>query len=366
MNTPFYRSNTEIMVTGDGLSAAIARQLLKSEEKKQKGTIANGNHHILLRAESAELLSKIYGVRAEDLPGKKVKQKHIKWGTASFHTSPSDGLLVNTSKLFEYFNSGNLNKYSQARNYDYEDACSAFTVTSIKNRHEFVIGNRYIFAGKITAIAPDSKSESIWISSVPNGWIFISPTETQNEWLVQRCVLGESVVQEEQIYLEALSILAAKKTDQQLSLSKINTPITWNPFCWHNNNIYIGTAAVSYDPICGDGVGKAIKNVYWAVASLNQCDFRNEALIKDLSSIYQLKVAESFWSHLCSSYQFYKQILKPIDLNKQFPEILIEKCHSIVQEFRSNLKGYSLALDAVTPNNPKIHYQCNQPNSILL
>lgn len=157
------------------------------------------------------------------------------------------------------------------------------------------------FGSRVATVIPvelldSADSSTCAMESFDDGWLFLIPSAPNSGWLL---ALGAP----------ALHMLSRSQTIAA-SVSKLGPPTgefpayprIASPLCgpdW----LACGTAAMAFDPICGDGTGHAIREAILASAVI-------QALAKgappdDLSAHYEARLTAAFRRHLLLCREFY-------------------------------------------------------------
>lgn len=121
---------------------------------------------------------------------------------------------------------------------------------------EHAFGSRTASA---TAVELKSETSACWIESLQDGWLFLVPGSSTTGWLISvggplGDMLAQSRLVAQQVHTPAASGGAFPAH-----------PRIVDPLCapgW----LACGTAAMAFDPICGDGTGNAIREAILAAA----------------------------------------------------------------------------------------------------
>ena len=156
---------------------------------------------------------------------------------------------------------------------------------------ENCFGTRTASALPITLMRT-SDAETCWIESLDDGWLFLTPG-----WLLS---VGASA----EVLLDRSRLVAAQIADcgQPSGTFPAYARIT-SPLCgpgW----LACGTAAMAFDPICGDGTAHAIREAILASAVIRALD--NGGSPGDLLSHYEARLTAGFQRHLTLCRQFYR------------------------------------------------------------
>jgi hypothetical protein len=151
--------------------------------------------------------------------------------------------------------------------------------------HRF--GSRIAWAARVE-MAP---SETCWIESLENGWLFLN-----SGWLLSvggqpEALLSHSRLVKNQIrgHEEAAVPFPASP--------RMVTPLGGEGW------IACGTAAMSFDPLCGDGTAHAVREAILASAVVRASDEGGD--VSGLVSHYEARLTAGFQRHLIETQRFY-------------------------------------------------------------
>jgi len=141
-----------------------------------------------------------------------------------------------------------------------------------------------------------SPPETCWIESLENGWLFLIPHAPGSAWLLAvgsapAALLSASRVIQNQI------AEAQASARQFPAYPRIVSPLAGDRW------LACGSAAMAFDPLCGDGTAHAIREAILASAVIR-------AVVKDgqLDSVrahYQARLTAGFRRHLALCREFY-------------------------------------------------------------
>ncbi len=143
----------------------------------------------------------------------------------------------------------------------------------------------------------DTDSATCWMESVPDGWLFLIAEAPLTGWLIAvgapaEVLLGQSRVIERQI----------DRCDGNGKEFPAYPRIA-SPLCgadW----LACGTAAVAFDPICGDGTANAMREAILAAAVINAAKRGENA--GQLLRHYEKRLLAGFQKHLALCLEFYR------------------------------------------------------------
>lgn len=166
-----------------------------------------------------------------------------------------------------------------------------------------VFGRRHVISVEVE-LAPACEQLAYWIESVPDGWVLLAPLgngtglmqamvptlpedtrATLTEWLEQTCLIGGGVTE------VSARVSVFEAAPQQSA-----------PLCgagW----IAVGDAAISLDPVCGDGTGYAVRS---AILAASVTEGMAAGLPRDdCLGHYAFRLSRTFAAHLEACRQYY-------------------------------------------------------------
>ena len=187
------------------------------------------------------------------------------------------------------------------------------------------------------SLAVDLKDESnpsaCWIESLESGWLFLTPG-----WLLAVGGTPESLLAQSRVV--AAQIHEPRSTPREFPAY----PRIADPFCgpgW----LACGTAALAFDPLCGDGVGNAIREAILAAAVIRA--IAEGANVDGVLAHYRGRLLAGFARHLDLCRQFYATGNSGPWWDSEFGQILkgMEWCGRQTENerrFRYRLNGFEL------------------------
>ena len=180
-----------------------------------------------------------------------------------------------------------------------EDSAAAWTIFASRplpsTVTEQAFGSRYAFAA-VVVLKSTASPDACWIESLENGWLFLisggegrgfllSVGDTPDDLLCRSCLVVRQI--------EELS----KSAFRLPAYPRIAAPLC-GPL-W----LACGSAAMAFDPICGDGAAHAVREAILAAAVIRAV-VREEDNAR-LSSHYEARLTAGFRRHLSLCRQFY-------------------------------------------------------------
>lgn len=141
----------------------------------------------------------------------------------------------------------------------------------------------------------DDSSDACWIESQREGWLFLLPTGSTNGWLL--CVGGcpENMLTDSRLVVE--QIAAADAAAERFP----SHPRAIEPLAgpgW----MACGSAALGFDPLCGEGAGNAAREAILAAAVIRAASEGED--VQHLAAHYSARLIAGFRKHLevCRDY----------------------------------------------------------------
>jgi hypothetical protein len=158
------------------------------------------------------------------------------------------------------------------------------------------------FGGRMAAASPiklaaAARADSCWIESLPSGWLFLLPCGARRGWLLAVGGPAESLLAVSRLVGDQLAELG-RASGLFPSHPRITDPLGGPGW------LRCGSAALSFDPLCGDGVGHAARE-----AILSSAVIRSAAELGDVDSLighYQARLMAGFRRHLGVCSGFYR------------------------------------------------------------
>jgi hypothetical protein len=192
----------------------------------------------------------------------------------------------------------------------------------------------------LVRLDPAARADSSWIESVPSGWLFLLPCGADRGWLLAVGGPAQSLITESHLVVNQLAELG-RASRLFPSHPRVTDPLGGPGW------LRCGSAALGFDPLCGDGVGHAARE-----AILGSAVIRSVAEGGDVDSLighYQARLMAGFRRHLgvCSGY--YRAGGRGLWWDEQVNDTLrgLDWTSQRLQTFdapRYRLKGFALEL----------------------
>ncbi|HEX4167365.1 MAG TPA: hypothetical protein VHZ55_18015 [Bryobacteraceae bacterium] len=142
----------------------------------------------------------------------------------------------------------------------------------------------------------ETASETCWVESLDGGWLFLLPTCECTGSLI---AVGDSATE----LLEHSRLVNPQIESLSAAGGRFAAyPRILDPLCapgW----LACGSAVMSFDPICGEGAGQAVREAILASALLEH--WLNGHLLEGLLNHYSSRLLAGFLRHLVTCRRFY-------------------------------------------------------------
>ena len=254
-----------------------------------------------------------------------LNQRRIRWGTeASVLNIGQLSMVINGNCLVKLLEERLLQVYKQ-QVYLNESPPKLDESTIFDFRHDWVVdaggrksviaqnlgkGKRHMFGHRCilsteVKLSKDSEQNACWMETVADGWMFLVPLGERRALL--QCMVPIVREKPSQMLMHSLEGSQTIKSLVDNFLSSIAVfsafPQMLTSLCEHQW-IAVGDAAISFDPISGDGTGYAIRGAILATSVMNSIAFQDLANNQYLHH-YTQRLHKTFVSHLQQCLKYY-------------------------------------------------------------
>jgi len=141
-----------------------------------------------------------------------------------------------------------------------------------------------------------SDPEACWIESLENGWLFLIPHAPGSAWLLAVGSAPGALLEASRVIREQVA-QAHTRAGEFPAYPKITAPLSGNRW------LACGTAAMAFDPLCGDGTAHAIREAILASAVIRAVV--NDGPNVDVLAHYEARLTAGFRRHLGLCREFY-------------------------------------------------------------
>lgn len=164
-------------------------------------------------------------------------------------------------------------------------------------------GQRQAASAPVT-LQPGADAHAAYVESLDEGWIFLVPTGEAQGWIL---TVGADPADAVQASTLAATVVA--ETGPVAARFETAARLAEPPVC--ANGLLLGSAALAFDPICGDGTATAVRGallaaaVGAAVAGADRPDLDPELDRAALIGHYRLMLIAAMRRHLANAHPFY-------------------------------------------------------------
>lgn len=159
--------------------------------------------------------------------------------------------------------------------------------------HRF--GSRMASAVPVT-LRDGSESPACWIESLENGWLFLIPHASESAWLLAVGGARETLLAASRVIAEQIAQVDPGGGEFP-AYPRIVSPLSEPGW------LACGTAAMAFDPLCGDGTAHAIREAILASAVIRAV--ANDGPNQDALAHYEARLIAGFGRHLALCREFY-------------------------------------------------------------
>jgi hypothetical protein len=288
------RKVKNVSIHGGGIAAACCRRLLSRQGFRIVGEPEERPNlpAILLRDTTQKLLADVLDRNDLFTHLHQIRRRAVLWGeSAEPVIVPHSAAVVSEAALLDCIQ-------EELPPGDAEADWSIFAGRTLPGigpvRKEQDFGCRMAVAVTVN-LKSDASSDACWIESQEEGWLFLLPTGPDNGWLL--CVGGRPDGLLADSRLVAAQIGAADSAAGQFPSHPRATEPLAGPG-W----LACGSAALGFDPLCGEGAGNATREAILAAAVIRAASEGEDA--KHLAAHYSARLIAGFRKHLeiCRDY----------------------------------------------------------------
>lgn len=165
------------------------------------------------------------------------------------------------------------------------------------DEHRF--GTRTGFVAPVKLIE-DAAPPSCWIESTENGWLFLIENGPGDGWLLAIGGKVESLLERSSLIQKRIT-QCGEPSGEVPTYPRIAAPLSGPDW------LVCGSAAMAFDPICGDGTAHAMREAILAAAVIRAATAGAGAETSALLSHYETRLLAGFKRHLALCTQFYSR-----------------------------------------------------------
>jgi 2-polyprenyl-6-methoxyphenol hydroxylase-like FAD-dependent oxidoreductase len=286
-----------VAIEGSGVAACCCAQLLQkggsptsvNPEMRSRGPV------LMLSEQTQKLLADVFGTTSLFAHATPVRQRIVLWGKGSeVRVLPHAGIVLEETVLLEQL--WNIVSQQPAAGSTNALGWRIISGQKLPAAVAYSFGTRVATASRIRFNSGAPK-DACWMESLPQGWLFLLPSGSGTGSMLS--VGGEPAALVQQSRLISQHVAAIEDVRGTFNAyPRIN-----NPLCapaW----ISCGTAALGFDPICGEGAGNAAREAILASAVI--LGAAKGLNLSELLSLYSSRLTNGFVRHLALCLEFYR------------------------------------------------------------
>jgi hypothetical protein len=286
-----------LLLRGEGIAGSCCAQLLRGA--RMDITVETAPRPklpaIMMGETTQKLLSDVFE-RSDLFTGfTEIRRRIVAWGReAEVLNLPHSAVVASEQELLDRIYQG-LEKYPEAKSGHADWTIFASSpLPPLSVEHQF--GARPAAASAVT-LDKRSDTDACWIESAENGWLFLLPVGDGLGWLLSVGDSVESLLAGSRLIKRQIAG-ASPPRGTFLSHPRIAFPLSAPGW------LACGTAALAFDPLCGDGAGNAVREAILASALIRAVSAGGDP--QSLAAHYQARLLGGFHRHIALCFDFYK------------------------------------------------------------
>jgi hypothetical protein len=224
----------------------------------------------------------------------RIRKRVVAWGPGSQTTVlPHSALVISEHDLLERLWSRVPKPLEEPRDPAAWEIISSRPENPVQDERRF--GSRSAFVSNVQ-LQTDADRQSCWAESLDDGWLFLFPVHGASACLISVGGPAPSLIAQSRliaVQLEAPITAAAEFPAYPRILSEL-CGSGW---------LACGTAAVAFDPLCGEGVANAVREAILASAVIRAAMQGSD--VESLLAHYNARLMSGFLRHLQMCHHYY-------------------------------------------------------------
>jgi hypothetical protein len=284
--------STDVQIRGDGVAGRCCAHLLAGDGFGARVESAERTRlPVILLSEPAQgLISDVFGTETafQGLP--RIRKRVVAWGGARPVAVAHSAVVISEEQLLGRLVGG----YSYGRTAD--PTWTAYAVPPLPRQvvaRRFGTRNAVAMAVRLKA---EAEREACWMEALPEGWLFLVTIAPGSGWLLA-CGTEPAKLAESSSLVRAQIDSVGVGTREFAASPRIASPLA------EGNWLACGTAAIGFDPICGDGTAHAVREGILAAAVIKAAIRGGDAAA--LIDHYRNRLLAGFLRHLLHCVEYY-------------------------------------------------------------
>jgi hypothetical protein len=220
-----------------------------------------------------------------------IRKRIVSWGVGAAPVELDHAAIVVSEETLL----GRLGSAAEASSgFDPEWTVCAAQLPASVTHHRF--GSRTACAMSVE-LGDKAEAAACWIESLEDGWLFLIASDAQSGWLLAAGQNPETLLEGSRVIRERVAWVGAATSAIPVSPQLID-PLGGA------NWIACGGAAMTFDPLCGDGTAHAIREAILAAAVIGAAARGGD--VASLVSHYDARLTSAFQRHLVHCLKYYR------------------------------------------------------------
>lgn len=243
---------------------------------------------IMLGEPAQRLIEDVFGLTGSFEKFPRIRKRIVAWGGREPVTVQHSAVVVSEEALLDIIGAT-----------DSVSGEGVWTVCATKplplESAEHVFGARVAMATAVT-LAGAPEPEACWMESVEEGWLFLITSAPGRGWLIAVGADPQPLLVRSRL-LRPIVTNAADPSARFPCAPRIAAPLGGQGW------LACGTAAMAFDPICGDGAAHAVREGILASAVIRAALSGED--VRPLLAHYENRLTAAFLKHLMHCVEFY-------------------------------------------------------------
>ena len=291
---------TDVLIRGAGVASSCCAQLLRQPEIRLKIEAVDRPTQpaIMLSETTQKLIQDVFGIEGLFAGLPRISTRIVAWSQDTEPlVLPHSAVVVSERVLLDRIQP---QVTDAAPDQTFAGGAPNWAIIAarplLRSSQEHQFGSRIATASHVR-FRTGADPHACWIESCSRGWLFLLPGADDDGWLLSvgdsaEALLAESRLVAQQI-AEAMGGGGSFPSHPRIS----------DPLCglgW----LACGTAALGFDPLCGDGAGHAVREAILASAVVRAASAGGD--VDTLVMHYRARLLGGFAKHLEVCREFYK------------------------------------------------------------
>ncbi len=284
-----------VAISGKGIAANSCAHLLRSSglEPVLDPSVRPPVPGLLLSDAALALLRDIFGRPDLFANRHRISRRIVSWGGGEPQAMPHGAVVLGETDLdAELAAAPSTHSPATPANF------TLYSAPPFPQQEMQHFGSRKAVATKVL-LRHEEDASSCWMEAVNEGWLFMIPTGTGDGWLLTVGGPAEELIDQSRHLAPRLILLDAETPSPAFETAPRMLTSLRGPD-W----LACGTAAIAFDPICGDGTAQAVREAILACAVIGA--IREGQDSQSLLDHYEAMLIAGMRRHLRLCAQFYQ------------------------------------------------------------